>query len=233
MTKLTDFSISSRWPAQNPDILQLYSLATPNGVKVSIMLEELGLPYEVHKISFAENDQFTPEFLEISPNNKIPAIIDPNGPGGDAVSVFESAAILIYLAEKTGKLLSSDPKTRLETLSWLMFQMGSEGPMFGQLGYFHKFAGSEIEDPRPKQRYVDEGKRILGVMNKRMEGREWIAGDYSIADIALIPWIQTLTRFYKTDELLELDSFTNVTRWRDQFADRAAVVAGWGQPPND
>ncbi|KAJ54862.1 glutathione S-transferase [Actibacterium mucosum KCTC 23349] len=231
MTKLSDFSISSRWPAQNPDILQLYSLATPNGVKVSIMLEEVGLPYEVHKISFAEKDQFTPEFLEISPNNKIPAIIDPNGPDGNAVSIFESAAILIYLAEKTGKFLPTGAQTRQATMSWLMFQMGSEGPMFGQLGYFHKFAGSEIEDPRPKQRYIDEGKRILGVMDRQLADKEWITGaDYTIADIALIPWIQTLTRFYKTDELLELESFSNVIRWRDTFAVRPAVEKGWLVP---
>lgn len=230
MTNLADFSISTRWPAQNPNILQLYSLGTPNGVKISIMLEEIGLPYEAHKISFADNDQFTPEFLEVSPNNKIPAIIDPNGPGGEAVAIFESAAILIYLAEQSGQMLPTDPKQRLETLSWLMFQMGSVGPMLGQLGFFHRFAGKDIDDPRPKQRYVDEVKRILGVIEKQLEGRDWITGTYSIADIAIVPWLQTITKFYDAASLVELDTRKNVQAYIDRFAARPAVEKGWGVP---
>ncbi len=188
MTDLSSFAITQKWPAQHPDRLQLYSLPTPNGVKVSILLEELGLPYEPHLVSFATNDQLTPQFMSLNPNNKIPAIIDPDGPGGQPLPLFESGAILIYLAEKTGRFISADPATRYETLQWLMFQMGGIGPMFGQLGFFNKFAGKDYEDKRPRDRYVAESKRLLGVLNQRLESRRWIMGDdYSIADIATVP----------------------------------------------
>ncbi|KCV81176.1 glutathione S-transferase [Actibacterium atlanticum] len=231
MTKFSDFAVATRWPAQNPDILQLYSLATPNGVKVSIMLEEIGLPYEDHKISFDTNDQFDPAFLEISPNNKIPAIVDPNGPQGEAVSIFESAAILIYLAEKSGQLLPTDPIKRLDVLKWLMFQMGSVGPMFGQFGWFHTFAGKEIEDPRGADRYAAEAKRILSVIEKQLsDGRDWIAGDYSIADIAIAPWLNTMKNFYKGGERVGWDEFTKVHAYLERFLDRPAVQTGLKVP---
>ncbi len=194
MPDLSQFPITGRWPAQNSDAIQLYSYPTPNGVKVSIALEELGLAYEPHLVTLSDADVKSPEFLSLNPNNKIPAIIDPNGPDGTPVELFESGAILIYLAEKTGKLMP-EGAAKYEVLKWLMFQMGGIGPMFGQLGYFHKFAGSEIEDPRPRQRYINEAKRLLAVLDKQMEGRDWIAGDYSIADIAILPWLRGL-EFY-------------------------------------
>jgi len=197
MTALSDFPITHKWPAQHPERLQLYSLPTPNGVKASIMLEETGLPYEAHLVSFQTNDQTSPEFLSLNPNNKIPAIIDPNGPGGKPLALFESGAILWYLAEKTGQLIPSEPAARYETLQWLMFQMGGIGPMFGQLGFFHKFAGKDYEDKRPRDRYVAESNRLLAVLNQRLQGRQWVMGDhYSIADIAIFPWVRNLIGFY-------------------------------------
>eukprot|EP01041_Mallomonas_annulata_P020223 gene20223-39906_t len=207
MNELTAFSITHKWPAQHPERLQLYSLPTPNGVKVSIMLEEIGLPYEVHLIDFGKNDQLTPAFISLSPNNKIPAILDPNGPGGKPLALFESGAILIYLAEKTGRFLPADPTERYETIQWLMWQMGGLGPMFGQLGFFHKFAGKEFEDKRPRDRYVAESKRLLGVLDKRLEGRDWIMGaDYTIADIALLGWVRNLIGFYGAGDLVDYAS---------------------------
>ncbi|WP_395351569.1 glutathione binding-like protein [Variovorax sp. UC122_21] len=224
---LADFPITQKWPAQHPERLQLYSLPTPNGVKVSIMLEEIGLPYEPHLVSFGSNDQMSEAFLSLNPNNKIPAIIDPDGPGGKPLALFESGAILFYLAEKTGKLLSADPAKRYETLQWVMFQMGGIGPMFGQLGFFHKFAGKEFEDKRPRDRYVAESKRLLGVLDKHLAGREWIMGDdYSIADIASFPWIRNLIGFYEARELVGFDSFPNVARVLERFVARPAVIAG-------
>ena len=185
MTDLSAFAITRKWPAQHPDRIQLYSLPTPNGVKVSIMLEETGLPYEAHLVSFQNNDQLSPEFLSLNPNNKIPAIIDPEGPGGKALPLFESGAILLYLAEKSGKFIPDDPAARYETIQWLMFQMGGIGPMFGQLGFFHKFAGKDYEDKRPRDRYVTESKRLLDVLDRRLSGRNWVMGnDYTIADMA-------------------------------------------------
>ncbi|WP_095589504.1 glutathione S-transferase N-terminal domain-containing protein [Actibacterium ureilyticum] len=233
MPTLTDFSIASRWAPRDPQAIQLYSFPTPNGVKASIMLEETGLPYDAHKISILDDDQFTPEFLQISPNNKIPAIIDPDGPGGQAIPIFESGAILIYLAEKTGQLLPADPAKRMEVLQWLMFQMGSVGPMFGQLGFFYKFAGAQIEDPRPRDRYIAEAKRILGVIDKQLDGRDWITGEYSIADIAIWPWIRTLRDFYEAGAVTDFDSFANVGAALDRFLDRPAVQRGLLQPPRD
>ncbi len=226
MTDLSSFDITRKWPAQHPEHLQLYSLPTPNGVKVSIMLEEIGLPYEAHLVSFDSNDQFSPEFLSLSPNNKIPAILDPNGPEGQPLALFESGAILLYLAEKTGKLLSQSPAVRYQTIQWLMWQMGGVGPMFGQLGFFHKFAGSEYEDKRPRDRYVAESARLLGVLDQHLQSRDWIAGEYSIADIAVFPWIRNLVGFYEAAELVQFERFANVRRVLDAFLARPAVQRG-------
>ena len=235
MTALTDFSITQKWPATRPDLLQLYSLPTPNGVKVSIMLEELGMPYEVHQISFESNDQMSPEFVGTFPNNKIPAIIDPQGPGGQPLALFESAAILIYLAEKTGSpLLPADPAARYETLQWLMFQMGGVGPMFGQVGFFHKFAGKDFEDKRPRDRYVNESKRLLGVLEKRLQGRQWVMGDnYSIADIAIWPWVRNMVvaTGYNAADLLGWSDFPELQRVLTAFEARPAVQKGLNTPP--
>ncbi len=231
MSNLSSFEITKRWPAKSPDVIQLYSFPTPNGVKASIMLEETGLPYEAHTVSIMD-DVNTPEFLSLNPNNKIPAIIDPNGPDGAPLELFESGAILIYLAEKSGKLLPKDARGRYETLQWLMFQMGGVGPMFGQLGYFYKFAGSEIEDERPVERYLNETKRLLNVINQQLEGKDWITGSYSIADIAIAPWLNALN-FYGAKEEVEWDSFKNAVAYRDRFYDRPAVQKGKDIPPRD
>ncbi|UUZ67853.1 glutathione binding-like protein [Polaromonas sp. P2-4] len=231
MTHLSDFPITQKWPAQHPDRIQLYSLPTPNGVKVSIMLEETGLSYEPHLVSFETSDQLSPEFLSLSPNNKIPAILDPNGPEGEPLALFESGAILIYLAEKTGKLMPQDAAGRYETIQWLMFQMGGIGPMFGQVGFFHKFAGKEYEDKRPRDRYVAESKRLLGVLNQRLAGRTWLMGDtYTIADIATFPWVRNLIGFYEAGALVEINNFPNVTRALETFVARPAVAKGLGIP---
>ena len=231
MTDLAAFPITHKWPAQHPDRLQLYSLPTPNGVKVSIMLEEIGLPYEVHLVRFDTNDQMTPEFLSLNPNNKIPAIIDPNGPDGKPLPLFESGAILLYLAEKTGKLIPQNAAGRYEAIQWVMFQMGGIGPMFGQLGFFNKFAGKDYEDKRPRDRYVAESKRLLGVLEQRLEGRAWILGDaYSIADIATFPWVRNLAGFYEAGDLVGIQNFPNVQRALAAFVARPAVVKGLDIP---
>lgn len=221
MTDLSAFPITRRWPAQDPSIIQLYSYPTPNGVKVSIALEEMGLAYEPHLVTLADADVRSPEFLSLNPNNKIPAIIDPNGPDGP-LALFESGAILLYLAEKTGKLIGETAADKARVTQWLMFQMGGVGPMFGQLGFFVKFAGSEIEDPRPRQRYIDEAKRLLNVVNGQLEGQDWIAEDFSIADIALAPWIGALD-FYGATELVGLAEFEQVTAYVDRFMARPLV----------
>ena len=227
MTDLSTFPITRKWPAQYPDRLQLYSLPTPNGVKVSIMLEETGLPYEAHLVSFETNDQFSPEFLSLFPNNKIPAILDPNGPGGKPLALFESGACLIYLAEKTGQLIPQDAADRYETIQWLMWQMGGVGPMFGQLGFFHFFAGKDYADKRPLERYVTESKRLLGVLNQRLEGRDWIMGGaYTIADIAIFPWVRNLIERYQAGDLVGMQDFPHVTRALAAFVTRPAVVRG-------
>jgi GST-like protein len=231
MTDLSAYPITKKWPAAHPDRLQLYSLPTPNGVKVSIMLEETGLPYEPHLVSFESHDQMSPEFLSLSPNNKIPAILDPDGPGGKPLPLFESGAILIYLADKTGQLLPADPAARYETIQWLMFQMGGIGPMFGQVGFFHKFAGRHFDDKRPRDRYVAESRRLLSVLEKRLAGRDWIMGDdYTIADIATFPWVRNLVGFYEAAELVEFDGFPHVKRALDAFVARPAVARGLGIP---
>ena len=229
---LADFPITARWPAAHPERIQLYSLPTPNGVKVSIMLEETGLAYEPHLVNFATNDQLSAAFMSLNPNNKIPAIIDPNGPDGKPLALFESGAILMYLAEKSGKLIPQDAPGRYEALQWVMFQVGGVGPMFGQLGFFHKFAGKDYEDKRPLQRYVDESKRLLGVLDKHLAGKQWIMGDdYSIADIAIFPWVANLPGFYQAAELVGLDSFPEVLRVLAAFKARPAVVKGLNIPP--
>ncbi len=231
MSDLNTFPITRRWPAADPSVIQLYSLPTPNGVKVSIMLEEVGLAYEPHLVRFDTNDQMTPEFLSLNPNNKIPAIIDPNGPDGRPLALFESGAILIYLAEKTGQLLPQ--ANRYEVLQWLMFQMGGIGPMFGQLGFFHSFAGKEIEDPRPKERYRAEVARLLQVLDGALTGREWIAGAYSIADIAIAPWLRTLRDFYKAGDITGWDDLRAVPAYLDRFLARPAVARGLTIPKRD
>ncbi|MEL7938190.1 glutathione S-transferase N-terminal domain-containing protein [Pseudomonas delhiensis] len=231
MPSLADFPITRKWPATRPDVLQLYSLPTPNGVKVSIMLEETGLAYEPHLVSFERNDQFSPEFLSLNPNNKIPAILDPDGPGGQPLALFESGAILIYLADKTGQLLPQDPARRYEAIQWLMFQMGGIGPMFGQLGFFNKFAGREIEDKRPLNRYVEESRRLLAVLDQRLEGRDWVMGqEYGIADIAIFPWVRNLVGFYEAGDLVQFERFGNVQRVLETFLARPAVQRGLGIP---
>ena len=222
-TTLADFPITQRWAPKQPDVIQLYSLPTPNGVKVSAMLEETGLAYEPHLVDFGKNDQLTPEFLSLNPNNKIPAMIDPNGPGGLPLAVWESGAMLIYLADKSGKFLPADPAGRYETIQWLMWQMGGAGPMFGQLGFFHKFAGKDYEDKRPLERYVTESKRLLKVLDQRLEGRDFIMGpDYTIADMATWPWVRNLAGFYNASDILDMPGFGNVMRWVETCAARPA-----------
>jgi GSH-dependent disulfide-bond oxidoreductase len=227
MADLSQFPITKRWPAAHPDRLQLYSLPTPNGVKVSIMLEEIGLPYEPHAINIGQNETWTPEFLSLNPNGKIPAIIDPEGPGGKPFGLWESAAILVYLAEKTGKLLPQDPGQRYETLQWVFFQMAAIGPMFGQLGFFHKFAGREYEDKRPRDRYAAESKRLLGVLESRLAEREWIMGDaYTIADVSMLGWVRNLVGFYGAGDLADYGSLKAVPRWLERGLARPAVQRG-------
>jgi GSH-dependent disulfide-bond oxidoreductase len=231
MADLSSFPITTRWPAKNPDILQLYSLPTPNGVKVSIMLEEVGLPYEPHLVDIGKDESWTPEFLSLNPNGKIPAILDPNGPGGKPLGLFESGAILVYLAEETGKLLPADAARRYETIQWVFFQMAFIGPMFGQLGFFFKFAGKDIEDKRPLNRYRDESKRLLGVMNTQLTGRDWIMGEeYTIADISMLGWVRNLIGFYGARDIVAFDSFPNVAAWLDRGLERPAVQRGLAIP---
>ncbi|MFA6122632.1 MAG: glutathione binding-like protein [Sphingomonas sp.] len=231
MTDLSAFSITTRWPAAHPDRLQLYSLPTPNGVKVSIMLEETGLAYEPHLVDFAKDDQHTPAFESLNPNGKIPAILDPDGPGGKPLALFESGAILLYLAEKTGKFLPSDPAARWHAIQWVMFQMGGVGPMFGQLGFFVKFAGKDFEDKRPRDRYLTEVKRLLAVMDGVLAGKTWFLGDdYTIADISMLGWVRGLVDFYGAGELVEFDRFPHVQAWLERGLARPAVQRGLAIP---
>ncbi len=231
MTDLSDFPITRLWPARHPDRIQLYSLPTPNGVKVSIMLEETGLPYEPHLVDITKNETWTPEFLSLNPNGKIPAIIDPDGPGGTPLALWESGAILIYLAEKSGRLLPADPAARIEAIQWVFFQMAAIGPIFGQLGFFHKFAGREIEDKRPRDRYANESKRLLGVLERRLDGRQWIMGDeYTIADIATLGWVRNLIGFYEAGELVDYANLRHVPAWLERGLARTAVQRGLDIP---
>lgn len=228
IASLTDHPVTARWPAAHPDRLQLYSWPTPNGIKVSAMLEETGLAYEPHLIRLS-GDVTSPEYLALNPNNKIPAILDPNGPDGKPLALFESGAILIYLGEKTGKFLPSGA-ARFETIQWVMFQMAGIGPMFGQLGFFVKFAGKEIEDPRPRERYVAEAKRLLRVLDQRLQGREWIMGaEYTIADMATWPWVRGLD-FYGVKEMLGYGDFANVAAWFERAMARPASQAALNIP---
>jgi len=233
LSNLSMFPITKRWPPRNPKAIQLYSLTTPNGVKASIALEEMGIPYDAHLVSFSTDDQLTPEFLSLNPNNKIPAIIDPEGPEGKPIPLFESGAILLYLAEKSGKLLPKDAAGRWATIQWLMFQMGGVGPMFGQVGFFHHFAGKDIADPRPRERYYGEAKRLLGVMDRQLEGNDWITGSYSIADIAIAPWLRTLRDFYRAGDAVGWSDLKNIPTYLDRFLARPAVQRGLVQPPRD
>lgn len=227
MTDLSGFPISRRWPARHPDRLQLYSLNTPNGVKVSIMLEEIGLPYEAHLIDITRGENNSVEFLSLNPNGKIPAIIDPEGPDGKPFALFESGSILHYLADKTGQFVPANPALRWETIQWVHFQMAAIGPMFGQVGYFNKFAGKEITDRRPLTRYLNEARRLLGVLDQRLSGRTWIMDDaYTIADISMIGWVQNLITFYEARELVEFDNLVSVPKWLDRALARPAVQRG-------
>jgi len=217
MTDLSAFPITRKWPAANPDVLQLYSFPTPNGVKVSIMLEEIGLPYEAHKVTLSDADVKSPEFLSLNPNNKIPAIVDPHGPDGKPIGLFESGAILIYLAEKSGKLMGSGPVERIKIIQWLMFQMGGLGPMAGQAHHFRQYAQEEL--PYAIARYTNECNRLYGVMNIRLKDREFLAGKYSIADMACIGWIKPYKR-----QGQDLDDFKHLKRWFDAVMARPAVI---------
>lgn len=231
---LSAYPITGKWPARHPDRIQLYSLTTPNGVKASIMLEETGLPYEPHLVRFDADDQLSAEFLSLNPNNKIPAILDPNGPDGKPLALFESGAILIYLADKSGKFLPASPAARYETIQWLMFQMGGIGPMFGQLGFFHKFAGKEYEDKRPRDRYVAEARRLLRVLDGRLKDRQWLMGEeYTIADIATFPWVRNLVGFYEAGDLVGFADFPEVARVLERFVARPAVARGLNIPSRD
>jgi len=231
MADLSSFPITKIWPAANPDVIQLYSFPTPNGVKVSIMLEETGLAYEPHAVNIMKNETWGPEYLALNPNGKIPAILDPNGPDGKPLALFESGAILIYLAEKSGKFLPADAGKRYETIQWVMFQMAAIGPMFGQLGFFHKFAGKDYEDKRPRDRYAAESKRVLGVLETRLEGRDWIMDEYSIADIATLGWVNNLIGFYGAGEIVDYASLKNVPAWLERGLARPAVQRGLNIPP--
>jgi len=227
MTDLSAFPITRKWPAVHPDRIQLYSLPTPNGVKVSILLEELGLPYEPHRVSFDTNDQKTPEFMSLNPYGKIPAIVDPDGPDGKPLGLFDSGAILLYLADKAKRFVPMDATGRYETIQWLMFQISGIGPMFGQIGFFHKFAGKDFEDKRPRDRYVGEAKRLLDVMNRRLSGRSWIMGDtITIADVAIFPWVRNLVGFYGAGDLVGIGEYPEVTRVLEAFVARPAVQRG-------
>ena len=230
MSSLSAYCITNKWPASQPDRIQLYSLPTPNGVKASIMLEETGLPYEAHLVSFETADQKSAEFLSLNPAGKIPAIIDPNGPSGTPLALSESGAILVYLAEKSGRFCPSDPNSRYQTLQWLMYQMAAVGPMFGQVGYFHKFAGRELEDKRPRDHYVEESQRVLQLLDARLADREWLMGEYSIADIATFPWVRNLIGFYGAGELVGIDRYPHVQRVLAKFLERPAVQRGLKVP---
>jgi len=226
MALLSEFPVTRRWPASHPERLQLYSVPSPNGVKISIMLEEIGLPYEPHRIPFGEAGTRSPEYLSLNPYGKIPAIIDPDGPDGRPLPLFESGAILLYLADKTGLLLPAHPNRRWEAIQWLFWQMAFVGPMFGQVGYFYRFDGKAIEDPRPLEHYAEESKRLLGVLDQRLEGREWVMDDYSIADISLLGWVRNLIGYYQAGDLVGFDDYGHVAKWLERGLARPAVQRG-------
>ena len=227
MTELSDFPITRRWPPRRPDVIQLYTLNTPNGIKTSVMLEECGLDYDAHRISISDpEDQFTPEFLSLNPNNKIPAMIDPHGPDGRPFGLFETGAMLIYLGDKTGRFLPAGGAARYHTIQGLMWQRGGVGPMFGQVGYFHRYKGREIDDPRPRERYYAEARRLLGVLDRQLQGRDWITGEYSIADMAVGPWLRTIRVNYQAEAETGMADMANVQAYLDRFLARPAVQRG-------
>ncbi|MGE8102871.1 glutathione binding-like protein [Allorhizobium sp. NPDC080224] len=235
MADLSTFPITAKWPPADPGIIQLYSLPTPNGVKVSIALEELGLAYEPHLVDFGSNAQKSPEFVSLNPNGRIPALIDPDGPDGKPIGLFESGAILIYLADKAGKLLPKDGAARYTVLQWLMFQMGGVGPMFGQYGHFYKFAADKVKNnPYPAERYRDETRRLLGVLEAQLEKGPWLTGeDYTIADIATWPWVRALKVFYAGETDLGLADFPQVLDWWARAEARPASQKGLNIPARD
>lgn len=207
--------------------IQLYSLATPNGQKIGIALEEMGLPYEAHTINIMQGDQFKPDFIKINPNSKIPAIVDPNGPGHQPISIMESGAILIYLAQKSGKFFPQDPRLNSEVLQWLFFQVGGIGPMFGQFGHFFKYAVDKCDHPYPLERYATEAKRLLTVLDKHLSSRTFLVGEeYTIADMAAVPWVNGLKVFYKASDKLELEKYVHVNAWVNRVIDRPKTAAG-------
>jgi GST-like protein len=230
MDEMTDHPIAQRWAPVRPDVIQLYSFPTPNGQKVGIALEELELPYEAHRVVIGDDDQKTREFLALNPNGKIPALIDPEGPEGRPLALFESGAILTWLAEKTGRL-GGEGRARWEVQTWLHWQIGGIGPFFGQMGHFVKLGGAKVEDPYPRERYVGESRRLLEVLDGALEGRDWIAGDYSIADIAICPWLRTAVTFYEAGEMLRWDELRNVPAYLERFLARPAVQRGLDVPP--
>ena len=232
MPDLLSYPIARRWPPRHPERLQLYSINSPNGVKVSIMLEEIGLPYEPHLVDIGKDESWTPEFLSLNPNGKIPAVIDPDGPGGQPLALAESGAILIYLADKSGELLGEGSR-RYETIQWVMWQMGHVGPMFGQVGFFHRFSGRHWDDKRPLQRFAQESKRLLRVLDERLDGQEWVMGDYSIADISLGGWVRNLVEYYQAGELVDYASLQHVPRWLNRWLERPAVQRGLQIPSKD
>ncbi|GGA20648.1 glutathione S-transferase [Salipiger profundus] len=230
VTDLSQFPITARWPAAHPDRIQLYSYPTPNGVKAAIALEEMALPYEAHTVPLGDEYVKSAAFTSLNPNGKIPAIIDPDGPDGTPFGLFESGAILLYLAEKSGRFLGETARERHEIQQWLMFQMGGTGPMFGQLGFFYKLGGAEIEDPRPRNRYINEARRLLGVVETALDGRDWIAGSYSVADMALAPWLRALD-FYGAREVTGWHDHPNCVAYLERFLERPAVRTGLEIPP--
>jgi len=223
---VTPLPIEAKWPIVDRSKIQLFSLNTPNGIKVAVGLEELGLPYEPHLVRIGSGEQFTPEFISISPNSKIPAILDLEGPGGKPLALMESGAILIYLAEKAGRLIPSDPARRYQCLQWLFFQVGHIGPMFGQFGHFFKYAKDKCKDPYPIERYTNESKRLLGVLDRQLSDREYLVDDYSIADIATFPWVRGLSASYQVDEVIRVAEFPHVEAWLARCTARPAFQRG-------
>jgi GSH-dependent disulfide-bond oxidoreductase len=233
MADLSKFPIALRWPPKHPARIQLYSFPTPNGVKISSVLEELELPYEAHRVDIMTNETWTPDFLSLNPNGKIPAIIDPNGPNGKPIALFESNAILLYLAEKTRKLLPEDPTLKYEAIQWLFFQGAAVGPTFGQLGFFFRFAGKEYEDKRPLERFLSETKRLLAVLDDRLKTGPWIMGSqYTVADISMFGWVRILLGMYGAREIVEFDALANVPAWLDRVLARPAIARGVEIPPS-
>lgn len=219
MSDLSPFAITQKWPPQNSDVIQLYSFPTPNGVKASIALEETGLAYEPHRVTLSDADVKSPEFLSLNPNNKIPAIIDPNGPDGKPLALFESGAILLYLAEKSGKLLGSSAADKHHITQWLMFQMGGVGPMMGQANVFFRYFPEKIQPAI--DRYQNESRRLFEVLDGQLKDHEWLAGDYSIADIANWCWVRT-----HRWSGVSVDGLDNLARWKDAMKARPACRRG-------